>query len=110
VQLTSPTDNPYEYQALVDVIAALPATWRSVIHSVGRGATECRVELKAPCTLEAARGIGEALAQAFEGCDVVINGLSLCDVTDRAFGYPWTTTQEMIDHVAKLIGRPSGAR
>ena len=90
------------------VIAALPADWRSVIRSVGCDRTECCIELTAPCSLEAAQGIGLALQQALK-VDVSINGLCLCDVDARAFGYPWTTTAETIAYWAKVIGGPPKA-
>jgi hypothetical protein len=107
----SPHDKARDQETEEAVLASFPATWRAVIRSVGCGATECRIELRAPCTVEAARGITEALAQAFEGCDVVINGLSLrWEGEDlwRYPGYPWTTSQERIDYVAKLIGHQDG--
>ena len=89
------------------VLASFPAAWRSVIRSVGCGATECRVELKAPCDLEAARGIVEGLSQAFEGGDILVNGLNPRWEGEALWKYPgcpWTTSQEMIDRVAKLTG------
>ena len=92
-------------------LASFPTDWRRVIRSVSCDATGCWVELKAPCTPEAARGIVEALAQAFEGGDVLVNGVSLRWEGEALWkypGYPWTTTQEMIDRVVKLLGRRDG--
>jgi hypothetical protein len=72
VTLTSQMRMAHEYGPLAHVIAALPAAWRPAIVSVRCGAAQCCVELRAPCTSEAALGIGRALTQALEGREIVI--------------------------------------
>jgi hypothetical protein len=102
-----PHDQAREREAIKRaVLASFPAEWCEAIRWVNVSDSQCCIELWAPISVEAARKIAETLAQAFEGCDVVINGLSLWEGDDlwKYPGMPWTTTQETIDWVAKLIG------
>ena len=74
VRLVSQKDRVGECERMA-ALGALPSAWRCAIVSVGWGDTECCIELR-PCNPEAAAGI----AQTLEPRDVVVNGVSLCEI------------------------------